>query len=87
MNTNQINALNEELSILRNRIQSIKLILALQEPKEIDIKKNKLFNTLYKCPVCYEFEANRGNFKCKHYLCRGCYSRLSYKKCPECRSV
>ncbi len=32
MNINEVNALKDELYILRNRVQEIKLILAIREP-------------------------------------------------------
>lgn len=63
---------------------------ALQQARSTYTNKNslrfKLFNSIFKCPVCYEIEATSGMFKCRHCICDSCHSRLTKKICPLCRS-
>ncbi len=95
MNSNEIDSLNAELRMLQFRIDLIRCELALNNNKESnrvtfgqrDTNKEKLFNTSYQCPVCYEFLARKGQFYCKHKICACCFSRLIQKTCPICRAV
>ena len=71
-----------------NIYNNLKMLCKLYEVKrfEFDPLKDKLFNTYYLCPICYEPQAIKGLFKCRHRICKGCYVRLSQKCCPMRRS-
>ncbi len=50
----------------------------------IYIKKNKNYNEIYECPVCYDNICllNYIKLDCKHFLCKYCYEKWN-KKCIE----
>ena len=40
----------------------------------------------YECCVCYDRTyKNKKKIRCDHNICKGCYDRITDKKCPLCR--
>jgi hypothetical protein len=66
-------------------------ILKKLEKTNILLKKTneelyKYINPIFECCVCYDKNhTHQKKIRCKHQLCKTCYSLIKDKKCPLCR--
>ena len=79
---NRIRRLNRDKTIMRKKRLNPYLIYPNSKKNKNAVKKISNFE----CCVCYsKYRKNRKRLKCKHQLCKKCYSKIDPKKCPLCR--